>query len=150
MSQRTENSEFSSFWGHGRTNEKNSYNSEPIAAPSRYNQNIGQSRMEPGRLNIFQANEKTVFPFGNGVGELEPISPLPHAMMGYTDEETGRPPVFEMDNGNGNGGRNLGGNGGNDAGRYEDRSPGGTATSFSLFPRIRRDSLGREIVPKDF
>lgn len=107
--------------------------------------------MEPGRLNIFQANasEKTMFPFGNGIGELEPISPLPQAMMGrYTDEETGRPPVFEMDNGNG--GKNLGGNGGNDVGRYEDRSPGGTASSFSLFPRIRRDSLGREIVPKDF
>lgn len=105
--------------------------------------------MEPGRLNIFQANEKSGF--GGGMGEMEPISPLPQAMMGrYTDEETGRPKVFEMDNGST--GRNVGGNGNGNGGmgRYEDRSPGGTATSFSLFPRIKRDSLGREIVPKEF
>lgn len=152
MSQRSGNNEFSSFWGLNSTSNSNgggfAQDTAPVAPASRYNQNINQSRAGGNNLaglNPYQNQQSVQFPFSNGMDDVPPVSPLPQPMMGrYTDEEKGTP-VFEMDNSSSGPKNSMNG------GRYEDRSPGGTTTSFSLFPRqMKRDSLGKQVEPRDF
>lgn len=148
MSQRSGDSDFKfgGFYGLNGINNSNTGYSQNPASPAMYNNTWRSADFQvPARLNVPKEQEKVNFPL-NG-----PISPLPQLGTERYSDHDEKSGGYGAGNANANGGlgRSLSGNGGN-GDRYEDVSPNGTKTAFSLFPKVKEDKLGKQNEARNF